>query len=105
MCVTNKNICISVGSFVILVYGRIEAADDRDYMCELSLISRDLEHAIGHRGWVFLSFPGLCLHQDLKIYLRCVLIKCMKTLKREAGKVQHPAGHGEADREADYTLS
>lgn len=39
------------------------------------------------------------------IYLCCVLIKCMKTFKREAGKVQHPGGHGEADREADYTLS
>lgn len=59
VCVTNKNICISAESFIIWVYGGIEAADGRDYMCELSLISRDLEHAIGHGGWVFLSFPGL----------------------------------------------
>lgn len=68
MCVTNKNICISAESSIIWVYGRIEAADDRDYMCELSLISRDLEHAIGHGGWVFLSFPGLGLHHDLIPY-------------------------------------
>lgn len=57
VCVTNKNICISAESFIIWVYGRIEASDDRDYMCELSLISRDLEHAIGHGGWVFFVIP------------------------------------------------
>lgn len=37
--------------------GRMEAADGRDYMCDLSLISWEFGH-----GGCFLSFPGLWLH-------------------------------------------
>lgn len=52
-------------------------------MCELSLISRDLEHAIGHGGWIY--FPRFMPPPSFKdTYV--VSIKWMKTSKGKQEK-------------------